>query len=371
MMKQKYQFEAGEEAKLLSFLNGLIKEKKYVFRGYGKQEQLMPSIIRESEKYKANEKDLLYQLERYGSKFFVANSPIEFMSHGQHFGLPTRLLDFTYNPFVALFFSLSDNKGSSGQDKDYYYLLFADIKENILVDALPPIQTCESISFCDNAFAMQAYETIEHVEKIWKEKNADLDSYLNRLHKHLMDSSLTLDGLKEKVENYKILFVTPNFSNERIMVQQGLFMFPWTLNKGLHHRILAENTSCIKINKKMRNSLLEYLGAIGLDAFHLMPDLSSICESIKKSYIKPRENEYEAKYGQLSERLEMYKLLASNVKLLTPQVLNEMDSLYDEFEKLGKTIEDKRITMNKATIRQIESGILESLKYISEISKKK
>ena len=88
---------------VINELSSLAKSKNLVFRGYGKQTELYPNIIRNGD-LTNREIELLINFEKYGLQYFSVNNAIDFMSYGQHFGLPTRLLDFTYNPFVALFF---------------------------------------------------------------------------------------------------------------------------------------------------------------------------------------------------------------------------------------------------------------------------
>ena len=128
-------------SKVIDILTELAIKKEYVFRGYGKQEQLLPGLIRDDTKYDNIEINLLRDFERYGSHYFHANTPIDFMSYAQHFGLPTRLLDFTYNPFIALSFALyvkkSNGTYSYPDDKQYYYIRFASTKDNIIFNSLP------------------------------------------------------------------------------------------------------------------------------------------------------------------------------------------------------------------------------------------
>ena len=94
---------------VISALTDLAKNRNLVFRGYSKQAELLPKIIREKD-LSNREIELLVDFEKYGLQYFSVNNAIDFMSYAQHFGLPTRLLDFTYNPFIALFFALFKKK---------------------------------------------------------------------------------------------------------------------------------------------------------------------------------------------------------------------------------------------------------------------
>ena len=121
--------------RLIDRLTELALAIQWVFRGYNIQEHLYPNILRHN--LSDVECELLFEFERYGAQYINANNPIDFMSYAQHFGLPTRLLDFTYNPFVALYFSLFSPKSNgtykNPDDKDYYYIMYSSIKDNVLI----------------------------------------------------------------------------------------------------------------------------------------------------------------------------------------------------------------------------------------------
>ena len=110
----------------------LDSDNNYVYRGYSSQKELLPNIIRFKDNTK-NEIKILEEFEKYSGSYYNANNALDFLSYAQHFGLPTRLLDFSYNPFVALFFALNSPKKESyenEEDKDFYYICYVDLDKH-------------------------------------------------------------------------------------------------------------------------------------------------------------------------------------------------------------------------------------------------
>lgn len=277
---------------VVDYLNGLAQSGDYVFRGYGKQSELLPGIIRDKD-YTNLENRLLTDFERYGSNYFTANTPIDFMSYAQHFGLPTRLLDFTFNPFIALSFAIYNPKSSNYKDpddKDYYYIRYASLSENICVPVIPLNDEIYQSEFIQtDSLATKSMQCIDSVTDLFGG---------NILGRNI--SSLTgfrgideIVDLQEKLRNQAILFVNPNQSNQRIIMQQGLFMFPYTLDKKAHIDILNKNSRVVMIHKSHRDKLIKYLDTMGYNTFRLMPDLSSICQAIKRRAIDDRTEKSE------------------------------------------------------------------------------
>lgn len=282
--------EQGVQA-VIDRLNELVRKGGYVFRGYGKQDELYPNIIRGKTSYENLEDKLLKDFEKYGSNYFHATTPIDFMSYAQHFGLPTRLLDFTHNPFIALSFALFSSKTNGDysvpEDKKYYYIRYASLDDNLCAPSIPLREDIYNNKLTrTDSLAVRACQCI--------------DSMTDLFGKNVMNRSIwTLDGFKdsldttiskqEKIRNHVILFVDPNQSNQRIIMQQGLFMFPYTLDKDEHMKILNDNSYYIMIHKDLRNELIQYLDTLGYNTFRLMPDLSSICEAVKRRNVDERK----------------------------------------------------------------------------------
>lgn len=239
-------FDCFPELRL--FINGLTDNPNYIYRGYNRDEEIYPSIIH-GEDFSMLEGAFLREFERYGLAYFSANNAMEFLSTAQHYGLPTRLLDFTYNPFVAMFFSLYNVKAKT--DDPYYKIIYCDIRN-----------CCKF-----NEISRTADEPCEP------------DGAPRSFTNELLTRFATLGDAN------RLCIVDPALNNQRIIMQQGLFLVPTTLDKEKHRVLIEENTSKILIHKSIRHEAMRYLDVLGFNAFRLMPDLASACQAIKNRVI--------------------------------------------------------------------------------------
>jgi hypothetical protein len=161
---------------------------------------------------------------------------LSWLSLMQHHGSPTRLLDFTFSPYIALFFALETG--------------------------------CEDAAvYCINHHAI---------------KNDD-DEYFGK--GRLEVYSRVLEG-EQKGDDPCLFAFEPTFSNHRLLVQQGLFVAPNTL-KFTHEQIITDyevqESEIVKyvVPRRLRYSGLRKLNNMNINSATIYPGLDGFCKSMR------------------------------------------------------------------------------------------
>ena len=204
------------------------------------------------------------------------NSRFETLVKMQHFGMPTRLLDTTTNPLVALYFACASNNETESDGAVYIFPnLPVSWSTDPLIDLIMdfifehcPIQCC-----------------LEDILNVSKEK------YKNVVHRLMPDS---VDSLLHYL-TIPAFAVMPDKTNERIQAQDGAFFVcgmalenikistnPGTLGKRYYNfspvdlksnETIWKDSQKIVIPNSAKGQILSQLDIIGINESKLFPDL--------------------------------------------------------------------------------------------------
>ncbi len=254
--------EANNVADYLLIIKALINqyETRLWYRGQSDANwTLKPSIWRNFDR---NTERHIVQEYLFKAKSRIPKSPIEkdwpaWLSLMQHYRLPTRLLDWSRSPLIALYFALEEfilnpknisnhdaivwilNPGklnvSSGLEKPYVYSIYNDVAKSMILPA-----------FTDP---------------------------------------------KWSTENNKIMAVSSIENDIRMIIQQSTFTIHSSM-ESLDSVQLNENyLQKIIIPRKAQSELAFELDVLGLNPSYVFPDLENLAIDLKNKYLRSANNE--------------------------------------------------------------------------------
>lgn len=219
--------EKFEEYLLLIDSQIRIPNDIILYRGQSGNYPLLPSLFRDSKKIdKAKEAKIFDDFQR--RSFLLIDREFkndwEWLVYGQHFGLRTRLLDWTSNPLTALWFACSEENRMN--DVSYVYILRSN--ESMIID----------IKRNTSPFAIK-----------------------------------------------KTKILRPTINNPRIAAQIGWFTIHHKINSPLEKN-LDYGVTALEIPASSKRNFLKKLSSFGINHKTMYPDISGLCSHLNWKYFK-------------------------------------------------------------------------------------
>lgn len=251
------------------------------YRGHADTEYiLLPSVMR-TDNWQSHERDMYNELIIECPKDFShCTKHIDYLVHMQHYGLPTRLLDISRNPLVALFFACESNPGKRGE-----VIVFDVDSEKIKYPGSDTVTVLASLPLFKKELQNDFFK--------WAADAAVSQADFNKKAKRLLhEVKLEKPAFKDEIMKNDILdcfFVLSEKKNDRIIKQDGAFIICGLIDKEKNpiHNDRYANQGKIQIfiiESKSKKEILKMLNKFSINSASLFPEISDVTGFIKGKY---------------------------------------------------------------------------------------
>ncbi|NTW88596.1 MAG: FRG domain-containing protein, partial [Desulfobulbaceae bacterium] len=276
--------QLGSLENLLGILPELVdKDSFFFFRGHAdKKYTLLPSIYRKQRWYSNEDKIIREIIMRCPTEFSSMKSSFEKLVKMQHYDLPTRLLDLTENPLVALYFACV---GEEEKDEDGEIIFFRIPKSEVKYFDSDTVSVVSNV-----AWAKPDFEVNQRFDGDYQQfHHKDNHHALKLMHDIKQEKPHFLERINPKHVK-SVVCVKPKMDNPRVVRQDGAFLLFGIDKNKLEPAAIPESwiyrpklkKYIIKSSDKL--SILKQLSGVGISKAKLFPEIDMVSQFIKNDY---------------------------------------------------------------------------------------
>lgn len=257
------------------------KKRAFYYRGHSDSAFLLQPSVMRKDSWLSHERDMYNEIRiECPQEFSQCKSHLDFLVHMQHYGLPTRLLDVTRNPLVALYFACETNPGKSGE-----IIVFEVDHEELKYPGSDTVSILASLPLFTSAEKDAVYRWASDRKLSQEDFNKKA---VRLLHEIKLEKPAFRDELR-KEDLTDVFFVLSEKKNPRIMKQDGAFiicgLFDRKKNPINRYRLRRGSKIQIFIIKsRAKKGIMKQLNKLSINKAGLFPEIEDVAEYIKDKF---------------------------------------------------------------------------------------
>ena len=265
------------------FEQNYLRQYKFFYRGHYNERlyKLLPGIFRNKEPFK---EDFYYHnIKVQCSNDFVNCNHIHQLVQMQHYDCPTRLLDITSNPLVALYFACKNFKCKNCDQANIGEVFIFAVKDSEILyydsDKALMLSCLPRFSYADK---MEIYDACYKKMRQHKIFDATYNgTVIERLYHEIKTEVPSFEKKMRPVDLLSPFFVQPLKMNARILKQDGAFIING-LSKSPEDAIQKlEYLVTTRIRVHNQDFILKELDNIGINESTLFPEVDKVANYLK------------------------------------------------------------------------------------------
>lgn len=258
------------------------------YRGHYKTNyKLIPSVMREHELEK--ERFYYHEIAVRSPSSFEGKSHLDRLVTMQHYDCPTRLLDVTSNPLVALYFACKNfgcpDCSTSDEGIVYVFMepsenvVYSDSNRAIMLSCLARFEYKEKQQLLK--LAIEALES--NPIKFKKKSNSEYSNgVVEKLYQEIRKESPGFTRNINPLDLLKPIFVQPDKTNARITKQDGAFIIFGLCEDEKDAITKISPSVCSEIHIRNQSEILKELDTLGINEATLFPEIDKIAHYLKE-----------------------------------------------------------------------------------------
>ncbi len=253
----------------------------------------LPKIFRPDLGISRQEHKLVREISALHPDEFASDATsFERLVRMQHYGLPTRLLDVTQNPLVALWFASEEcSAKEAGPDSDEDEFVDGKVQAFFVPESRDTYFDSDRVSLLAN----MAWLDSGNKEEIWERIDDDTDGFNQHPAVDKLFYQVSLErpsfrpGMIDPNDLKLSLFVRPKLSNKRILAQFGAFVIfgrepPFRKERAQVDEEINMNVRRYLIPAEHKERIRDELARLGIHANTLFPEIESTAKVLTKRF---------------------------------------------------------------------------------------